>query len=166
MNEMYEFFAFGEALDDGFSPEDFVEQQAAEGRAHLADRANELVTQLMDLINLNEAEREQLVKDARGLAPRAAQEYCGQLSQRVDELKITVEEQEIAFVNAAKDIREQHVQNAGLVASIAHLKKAIQRNKDNNCRFEGQLYNAGNGLCQKIADPNYKHRSENDSRKY
>lgn len=166
MNEMYEFFAFGDALDDGFSPDDLIEQQAAEGRAHVAVRANEFVQQLINLINVNEGEREELVVEARGLAPRAAQEYCGQLSQRVDELKQTVTQQERAFANAEKDVREQNVQNGRLVASISQLKNGIQRNKDNNFRFQGQVYAGGRELCQKTGDPNYKPRSGNDSRKY
>lgn len=166
MNEMYEFFAFGEALDDGLSADALVEQQAAQGRAHLNTRVHELITQLTELIDVNEREREQLVTEARGLTPRAAQDYCGQLSQRVNELKQTVAKQQRDFDRAEKDICGQKEQNSTLVASIVYLRNSLQRNKDSQARFQGQLYAAGTGLCQTIANPNHSQRSGNDGRKY
>lgn len=166
MNEMYEFFAFGEALDDGLSADALVEQRAAQGRANLANRVHELITQLTELIDVNEREREQLVTEARGLTPREAQEYCDQLTQRVDELKQTVTKQQRDFDKAEKEIREQKEQNATLVASIVYLRNSLQRNKDNQARFQGQLYAAGAGLCQTIANPSHSQRNGNDSGKY
>ncbi len=166
MNEMYDFFAFGEALDNGLSVDALVKQQEAQGRAHLATRVHELITQLNELIDVDEREREQLVTEARGLTSRASQDYCDQLSQRVNELRQTVTKQQKEFDRAEKEICGQKEQNATFVASVVYLKNSLKRNKDSQAFFQGQLYAAGAGLCQTIANPNHSQRRGNDGRKY
>lgn len=167
MNEMYEFFAFSDALEDGLDPKVLIQEQAAQGRVQRENRVNQLITHLNELIEVNEREREQLVGEARGLAPREAQVYSSQLSQRVNELKATVSRQEKEIALAEKEIREQNVQNAGLVADIVKLRAKIQRQQENQSRSNiGQLYAAGSGLCQYIANPQQVRRNDHASSEY
>lgn len=151
MQEMYEFFAFGDALDDGLSVDVLVEQHAAEGHAHLLNRVQELTARLQELINVNEQDRNELILEARELAPRAAQEYCYRLSRRVDELKQTIAKQQAEFCQAQQKIREQKEQNDKIVASIMHLSHASQRSSQSQERFQGRLHAAGSAFCEMVS---------------
>jgi hypothetical protein len=166
MNEMYDFFAFDEALENGLNVDALIEEQAAQGRPHIEARMNQLMAQLIELIDVNEREREELVGEARGLAPREAKVYCSQLSQRVNELTQTISKQQKEFDLAEKETRSLTEQNAILVPSIVQIREKIKRDKESHAHFQGQLYAAGNALCQYVGNPNQINRNGNDIRKY
>jgi hypothetical protein len=154
MNEMYEFFAFDEALENDLSVDALIKEQAEQSRTHIENRVNQLVSELNEQIEVDEREREELLNEAEGLAPREAQVYCEQLKQSLLNLKINVRKQEREFETAEKTTGELNQQNAILVASIEKMKALIQRGQKNQSHVQGQLYAAGTGLCQSIANSN------------
>lgn len=115
-----------------------------------------MITQLKSLIQLSERENELLFVEARGLKPDAAQEYCKQLSQRINELKINTAKQQNQFDEAEKEIRAQNVQNVDLVSSINHLKHTLNSNKGMQGQTQAFTYELGTRLNQKIANPNQR----------
>lgn len=137
---------------DGLNADELINEQAAQGGVHLANRVNQLMSQLVELIEIDEREREERVEEARGLAPREAQVYCGQLSERLNELKRTVCQQQKEFDVAEKETHQQYEQNANLVASIVQMREKIKRDKGSSSYacFQGELYKAGQGLSEYI----------------
>lgn len=152
MNEMYEFFAFDEALENGLSVDALIEEQEVQVRPNLETRVNQFGLQLNNVIDRDEHEREQLVEEARGLVPTEAQIYCDQLTQRVNDLKQVASKQEKGFNLAQETIREQREQCAALTPSIEKMRALIRRQQENQAHFQGQLYSAGAGFCQYIAN--------------
>lgn len=153
INEMYAFLAFDEALGDGLNVGSLIEQQAAQGRAHLESRIEQLTLHLDELIDVNEQDREQLIEDARGLGPNDARVYCNLLTERVHDLKQSEAKQKQAFDTVEKVTREQCAQNAQIIDSIAKMRSLSQKQRNNQSHLQRELYAAGNSLCQYIARP-------------
>jgi hypothetical protein len=156
MREMYEFLAFGEALKNGLSPDALIEEHVNKGKAHLESSLSQIISQLEELNIADEQKRDELLKEARELAPTEARAYSSLLTQRVKDLKETVRKQETEFNSAEKISRELSTQNTEVAASVNRLKGMIRQQQDKHSRLLGEVYAAGNGLCQYVANPNYK----------
>lgn len=154
MREMYEFLAFGEALGNGLSPDALIEDHLAKGKAHLENSMEQLISQLQELIKADEQRKEELLKKTRELAPTQSQAYCSLLTQRVKDLKDTVRKQEAGFDSAEMTARQLAAQNNDVAASVSYLRSRIKQQQDKHSRLLGEVYAAGNGLCQFIANPN------------
>jgi hypothetical protein len=151
MSEMYDFLAFDQALEDGLDVDSLIQEQAAQGRAQLEIRMHHLISQLHEFIQANEQERESLMREARNLAPREAQVYCNQLTERIHELKQTEAKQKQAYGSVEKEAREQCAQNALLVGSLATMRSLNQQNQKHHSHLQRELYKAGDILCQHIS---------------
>lgn len=165
MGRMYEYLAFVAALDDGLSVDELVEETASQSRIHLDKMMNQFISQLNDQIEVNEREGEDLVEEARGLAPREAQVYTKQLSQNVKDLTPTVSKLEKEYDAALNTTRELTTQNAITAASVLKLKSTQKQQKGKYDHVVGELYAAGASGCQYIANPN-QNRSGHDNSKY
>lgn len=152
MQDMYEFFAFSEALDNGFTPDALVEEHAAKGEAHLQETMQQLFSQLQGMLEANGQHCEQLLEEASHLAPAEAKAFSSLLSERVKEMQITVDKQEREFTAAEKTASGLKEQNVELTAAIVKLRALINRRKEEQSRLQGQVYAAGTGFCQYISN--------------
>ena len=147
---MFDFLAFGEAVENGLNPAVLIEAQAAQGRARLDHRITEVSAQLRQLINEDAKGYNQFVEQARVLAPRDAQVYAGQLSQRLQELQEVEAKKKREFDLAERVAREQNGQIAGLVASVGNMRKIVER-QPKHAYFQRQMYPIGNQISRSIS---------------
>jgi hypothetical protein len=148
---MFDFLAFGEAVENGLNPAALIEAQVAQGRAHLDNRITEVSAQLRQLIDAEAKEYNQFVEQARALAPRDAQVYAGQLSQRLQELQEAEAKKKREFDLAERVTREQNSQIAGLIASVENMRKIVER-QPKHAYFQRQMLPIGNQISQSISE--------------
>lgn len=153
LNEMYEFFAFYEAWENGVSVDSLIEEQMMQEQGNLETRIHELQLGLVDLIEASQKRGEELVRGAAGLAPRDAQLYCGQLSHTLGELKETADKQSHAYHLAEKTMDELSKKNIFLTSSAAKIRDLIKQ-RDRPFPFQSQIYAIGTAACKKIAERN------------
>lgn len=160
MREMYEFLAFNDALNNGLSTDALIEDHAQKGKVQLENSLNRIVSELQELVLADEEKREELLKEARELAPTEAQTYSAQLAQRVKDLKEIVNKQEAEFESAEAIAKQLKMQNTETAASVDRLKGMIKQQQDKNSRLLNEVYAAGAGLCQYTANPNQRNGHE------
>lgn len=156
MEEMYDFFAFEDALENQLSPASLIEEQSFMNRVELNNRVMEWTSHLHECVDEKVRQGKELLADAKKLAPKDAQEYYEGLREGILVLKQEEIKQKQEFDLAQKTISEQKGQIALLMDSIKKMQSVMKSQKHAQSYNETQLNELGKGLCNYLAGAIHK----------
>lgn len=160
INAMYQFFAFEDALENGLSADDLVEEQAGRWIDDLKNKMDRIVDELLEKIDLNKQEEKDLIEEIRGLRPEETPTYVEELGQRVTDLTNVVDKHEKANVIAEKIIQELTEENAFLNTAVKKMPSFINGIRQRNGRLVNEVYAAGDALNNHVANPRQTQRND------